>query len=103
MFAKNPNKLRFAKTKLTEDEVPVRPFLAYDLRDLDQLRRQGTPLSSTSVENMYYDGIENPSFDVPFEQQRGVDINDVWNAAQDGLRRVSNAGLRKVDSSNSKS
>lgn len=102
MFKDNPRPVKFARTSLKDTESDVQPYLAYDLSDLDELRKQGRPISGPNIEAMYYDGSPDASFNLPLDQQRGVDINDMWNAVQDGKRKMSKAGVRKVDSSNSK-
>lgn len=100
MFAKSPVKPRFASAKRQSHEPVVGSNLAYDLSDLDYLRRQGKPISPANVEGMYYDGETNVSADLPLDRMRGVDINDMWNAAQDAQKRLTKAGIRKVDLSN---
>lgn len=102
MFLNNPKPIRFARTTVKDDEVQVVPNLAYDLSDLDELRRMGKPISQESVASLYYDGEVTQTCSVPLERQRGVDINDVWNAQQTGLRKASRAGVRQVDLSNVK-
>lgn len=101
MFAKKSNKLRLYNTFVRDDEVKVIPDLAYDLHDLDELRQQGKPISLQNAASLYYDGqtdLTTPI--VPLDRQRGVDINDVWNASLDGERQLSKAGLRRVNFNN---
>lgn len=102
MFKDKPKSVRFAKTFVSDDEVKTVPNLAYDLSDLDELRRMGKPISQESVSSLYYDGEVQDRCYVPLERQRGVDINDVWNAQQTGRRKASKAGVRQVDLSNIK-
>lgn len=101
MFAKAPKPVKFARTEVKIDEAVVVPHLAFDLADLDALRRQGKPITTANVESMYYDGQETNNFDFPLEVMRGVDINDAWDAMQSGRKRVSAAGVRRIDLSNS--
>lgn len=103
MFAMKPAKFKFAKTHLKSTESPVIPHLAYDLADVDELVASGKPISNQNVEGLYYDGAENPSFNMPLERMRGVDINDAWNAMMDSKKRISKLGLSSVDMSNQKS
>lgn len=97
MFAHAPKPIRFAKTRLLEYEEPVNPHLAYDLSQLDELRKQGKPISQSNVESLYYDGDVNVSFDLPLDQQRGVDINDMWTADRDSSARRASVGVGRVD------
>lgn len=97
MFSKKSNPIRFAHTKLRSDEVKVVPNLAFDLSDLDDLRRQGKPISLENAASLYYDGQEQTVPVVPLERMRGTDINDVWNASLDGQKQLRKAGIRSVD------
>lgn len=96
MFAKCPKSVKFAQTFVRDDEAVVVPHLAYDLADVDTLRRQGKPISQPNVESMYYDGQVTENFDFPLDVMRGVDINDAWDAMQSGRKKISKAGISKV-------
>ena len=97
MFAKNPKPVHFAKLQKRDTDQPVLPHAAYDLHELDDMRKQGIGISVSNAENLYYDGDVNCSFDVPLDMQRGVDINDLWNATQSVKRRMTKAQLRSVN------
>lgn len=96
MFAKKNKPIKFATLKTRETDPQIVPHAAFDLADLDQMRKQGVGISTSNAENLYYDGDVNCSFDVPLDMQRGVDINDLWNADQSTRRRMSKAQLRSV-------
>lgn len=101
MFARIPKPVKFAKL-VTRDTDPVLvQHAAFDLSDLDEMRKQGVGISTSNAENLYYDGSVDCSFDVPLDMQRGVDINDLWNEAQTVKRRMSKAQLRSVSVSRS--
>lgn len=96
MFSKSPKVCRLASIELHENEEPVNGNLAYDIPTLNDMREKGLPISST-VESMYYDGTSNVSFDLPLDQQRGVDIADLW--AEDKMihRKLSKAKVTSFD------
>lgn len=94
MFAKCPNRIKFAETVPSADEQPVNPHLAADLRDLDALRRRGEPISVQNAANIYYDGVAGDARDVAFEDRRGVDLNDVWNRAMSGSKARRKTGAK---------
>lgn len=98
MFRDNPKPIRLAVTALSDTDAVVKQHLAYSLREVDELRRQGKPISSPSLESQYYDGDINVSSDMlPLDNLRGVDINDMWEESQDKKERLSKARLRSVD------
>lgn len=97
MLSKIPKSVKFAKCVRTDDDAVTVPNLAYDLSKLDQMRRNGEPISITNVANNYYDGSETCTFDVPLDMQRGVDINDMWNEHQQHKSVMSKLKISKVD------
>lgn len=97
MFSTKPNKWKLAKCKRKENDSIVNPHLAFDLRDLEEMRRQGKPISVQNAESMYYEGSTDCSFDLPLDSQRGVDINDMWNHSKSVNNRLSKLGISKVD------
>lgn len=61
------------------DFLAVRPNLAVTPAQMLELAKGGIPVSGPNVHN-FFDGVANPSFDVPLDRQRGVDIADMWTA-----------------------
>lgn len=97
MFTGKQNKLVVARCVRRDTDPDMNPHLAYDLSDLDLLRRQGKPISVQNADGLYYDGSEDCSFNLPLDQQRGVDINDLWERSQRVNRKLSKLGLKSVD------
>lgn len=97
MFSQKPNKWKFARVIRKDTDIVVNPHLAYDLTDMDEMRRQGKPISITNAESMYYEGSETCSFDIPLDLQRGVDINDMWNRAKSVNKTLSKLGASSID------
>ena len=76
--------------------VPQR--LAYQPHEMWSMTQNGQAVVPSNLpDNNFFDGVENPSFDLPIEQQRGVDINDVWSAQMDSKKAFSKLrkGLKK--------
>ena len=104
MFAKPPKRIRFARTErkvINESdgtlEPEVIPHMAYDVAEIDQLRKQGRTISTHNVENMYYDGeFIHGNITIPLDQVRGIDRNDIWSQSVAASERVTKAGVKHV-------
>lgn len=97
MFCYNPVPPRFAKVSVRVDEVRTQNNLAFDLKDMDELREKGIPISSSTLADSFYDGQEGESFDIAFETTRGVDMNDVWNYSLDEHQKLTKSKLKLTD------
>lgn len=64
--------------KKCENEQVVREGLAYSPADMARLTERGMPVNSINTGKAFFDGEENPSFDVSIDRSRHVDICDVW-------------------------
>ena len=54
------------------------------------LTQRGIAISASN--NMQYlEGSEDPSFDLPIDARRGIDVNDVWDAQTNARRKLLNA------------
>lgn len=93
MFAFNPKPVKFAETHLKDFEELVRPNLAYDVSHLEELRQKGIPISAPNMDQ-YYDGSPDVTFDLPLDRRRGVDLNDLYQAAETGKKKVSKTQLK---------
>ena len=57
-----------------------------------KLTERGIPVSSQNMpEGSFFDGEVNPSWTVPIERDRGVDVADVWQAQQESRSKLRNA------------
>ena len=57
-----------------------------------QLTERGIPVSSQNMpEGSFFDGEVNPSWTVPIERDRGIDVADVWQAQQESRSKLRNA------------
>ena len=68
----------------------VVPGLAVTPSQMARMTAQGIPISSQLAEN-FVDGTSNPSFDIPIEQRRGIDVVQVWEAQKDARLKIINA------------
>lgn len=89
MWCKNPSSVRFARLRTTSDDIPVSQHAAYDLSEMDEMRRKGQPIALNQHDSEYYDGSEDATFELSLDQCRGVDINDAWNQSRDLNRKLS--------------
>lgn len=71
---------------------------------MDSLRLSGKPISVNQLDSQYYDGEPDlHNFDMPLTQQRGVDINDAWETAQNAKDKLSKVKASKIDINPTKS
>lgn len=64
--------------------------LAVTPSDMHRMVERGIPVSPSN-DALFFDGTPNVTFDLPIEDARGVDVNDIWNAQQDSRRKIKNA------------
>lgn len=64
--------------------------LAVTPADMHRMVDRGIPVSPSN-DALFFDGTPNVTFDLPIEDARGVDVNDIWNAQQDARRKIKNA------------
>lgn len=72
------------------NELPivVQPNLAITPSRMAELVDEGIPVSSSFMSGFFTDGVENPSWDLPIDQRRGVDVAEVWNAQRDARNNI---------------
>lgn len=72
----------FANPKRKESEVEPKSGLAYTPADMARMHASGMPVNNANLVNQFYDGDNNPSWDIPLERQRGLDPAEIWEQAQ---------------------
>lgn len=97
MFAWSPNKVNFARIERQEYEDGVEPHAAFDLAELDELRRSGKPISAANAVNDYYEGSAGPTSTMDPLERRGVDINDAYELSMNARTQLKKARTRAVD------
>lgn len=76
-------------TDLVGEEKEVDGRLAMTPTDMERLRQNGTPISQTNLEGLFFDGLEDPSFDLPPDFRRGVDAADLYQLSRDAAKNIS--------------
>lgn len=69
--------------------------LAVTPSDMHRMVDRGIPVSPAN-DALFFDGTPNVTFDLPIEDARGVDVNDIWNAQQDSRRKLKNANSADI-------
>lgn len=83
----------FARTccpKRKDYEIEPKSGLAYTPADMARMHSAGMPVNSANLINSFCDGDKNPSFELPIERQRGVDIAEVWEASLIAKKKIDN-------------
>lgn len=68
--------------------IPVQDNLAITPSKMAELVDQGIPVSSSVLSGMADDGIANPSWDLPIDQRRGIDVAEVWCAQREARNNI---------------
>lgn len=80
------NRIRFASP--VPPAEAVQSHLAMTPAEMLELQQKGVPISSQTVGATYDDGYRTLDFEPPLDQQRGIDIADLWETAQDVRKKV---------------
>lgn len=80
--------------RFTKD-TETKQGLSYTPAELMDYAKKGIPVSASNSES-YFDGTANPSFDMPVDQLRGVDVVDCWVAQNDSRSRLARAHVNDV-------
>lgn len=94
-YHKNRNHNRkFANPKRMDGEPIVQNDLAVTPSQMVQMMSDGIPITTQNLHpELFFDGDTNPSFEIPIDQQRGIDVADCWEASQD-IRARAKKGLK---------
>lgn len=68
--------------------IPVQPNLAITPSQMAVLVDDGIPVSSSLLSGSFNDGVSNPSWDIPIDLRRGVDVAEVWNAQRSSRNNI---------------
>lgn len=69
--------------KHLKDDKPVQNGLSMSPSEMQRMSERGVPVTTQNNEALFYDGETRPSWDVPLDQQRGVDIATMWQRRKD--------------------
>lgn len=79
---------RVCRTSLKRDEKPVMSGLALTPSQIQRMSERGIPVSTQNLDGMFDDGVSRPSWDVPLDQQRGVDVATIWQRQKDAQSKL---------------
>lgn len=79
----------------SECDIITRPNLAITPSQMAKLVDDGIPVSSSMLSGAFNDGVQNPSWDLPIDQRRGVDVAQVWNVQRDARRAITSKVVTK--------
>ncbi|MCM1356619.1 MAG: hypothetical protein NC212_09485 [Staphylococcus sp.] len=65
----------------------VTPGLSVSPSQMARMAEKGIPITAQMSET-FFDGTTNPSFDIPIEDRRGIDVNAVWEAQKTARKRI---------------
>lgn len=77
-FGYGSNKRCCPKTNSANGETPVQGGLSYTPAQMMKLVQNGIPVNAPNAQLVESQGVPNPSWDIPLERKRGVDIADIW-------------------------
>lgn len=91
----------FCTAKRKTGEQIVQSGLALTPADVLRAAEQGIPVSSSSSSN-FIDGQPNPSWDIPLDEQRGIDIGHLWQEQMNAKKkfRAAHEAAQTVDTQN---
>lgn len=76
------------RTKRAQFEKPVQNGLALTPAQIMRMSERGIPVTTQNLDGMYYDGDTRPSWDIPLDMQRGVDVATMWQKRRDLAQRL---------------
>lgn len=101
----NSKRSSYAHCKRIEGDVPVLNNLALTPAQMYAMSLQGKPISANPLpEEFFVDGYPGEAEsipEIPLDERRGIDINDIWSAQKDFEKKVSKFRRHKKNSSSS--
>ncbi|UPW41281.1 hypothetical protein [Sigmofec virus UA08Rod_4411] len=76
-------------------DIPVIPNLSVTPSQMAEMVSHGIPVSSQILGAPMFDGVSNPSWDLPIDQRRGVDIASVWQAQRESRSNITSKVVNK--------
>lgn len=76
------------RVKRASNEQAVQNGLALTPSQIMKMSERGIPVTTQNLDGMFYDGDTRPSWDVPLDQQRGVDVATMWQKRKDLAKRL---------------
>lgn len=86
---KNLYKKHLSTPRRNANEVSPQNGLAYTPHEMLASAERGVPISTLTMSpDLFNDGNVNPSFDVPIDRLRGVDVADCWQASETAKKKA---------------
>lgn len=106
--AKRKNYYKSATTKVAtcyqlDGKPKTKSGLAYSPAQMNEMMQKGIPVTTKNLENRFFDGEENPSWNIDLMRQKGVDIADVWEAEQAARQKLRDARANYLKDKKAKS
>ena len=80
----------------TRRELSVQSGLSYTPAQMQSMAERGIPVSSQSMDGLFYDGDPKPTWDVPMEHIRGIDAAALWQKRKDVQSKMRNGYKKDV-------
>lgn len=77
--------------KRTKNDIPVKGGLSVTPSEMYRMASQGIPVSNANLP--FVEGDANPSWNIPAERMRGIDVAELWQLQQDSRAKVVRAHL----------
>lgn len=62
-------------------DIPVKSGLALSPQQMFEMSKRGVPISTSNCDMKDF-GEESPTFDIPLDRMRGVDVATMWEHSQ---------------------
>lgn len=85
------NRTRVATCYQEDGKPKTRSGLSYTPAQMNEMMHKGIPVTNKNLENKFFDGETNPSWNVDLMRERGVDIADIWEAEQAAKEKLRSA------------
>lgn len=82
--------------KRSEGDIPVQDGLTVTPSEMYEMAKKGIPVSTANLDMQFNDGEVNPSWDVPIDKQRGIDIGEIWQSSMDIKKKVKSSYKKDV-------
>lgn len=79
------------RTRSLSTDQKVQSGLALTPAQIMQMSERGIPVTTQNLDGMFFDGETRPSWDIPLDQQRGIDVATMWQRRKDLGLRLKNA------------
>lgn len=77
-FIDKSKKQVVATCRYRHGEEVVKSGLALTPSQMMKMSEHGIPVSAQLNDSLFYDGTENPTWDVPLDLARGIDVAELW-------------------------